>query len=212
MRKTMLILLLAIPTAAFGDDVKPTDEQVLAWLRELEPLPKVHYSWPVPLEKLSVELLHEYVRLTQAVSVSGEWSTPEQIEPFYAAYRKLSALIDDPANQLVARLRSGDLLATHNHRVLHGRKAFVSGSGERRLQLSYMEYDDLLSRIRLLHNALAAENVNLIRRPVDSKPFSLVVHFCNVASGAVYRIDFCRRDNGSFALFRGGIGLAIIFS
>ena len=27
-------------------------------------LPKVHYSWPVPLETMSDELLFEYVRLT----------------------------------------------------------------------------------------------------------------------------------------------------
>lgn len=62
--KTILILLLAIPAATFGADTNATDGQVLAWLRELKPLPKVHYSWPVPLETMSDELLFEYVRLT----------------------------------------------------------------------------------------------------------------------------------------------------
>ena len=91
MHKTILILLLAIPASVFGHDPKPTDEQVLAWLKELEPLPKVHYSWPVPLETLPDELLHEYVRLTSAISLSGEWGTAEQIERAVAICKRVNA-------------------------------------------------------------------------------------------------------------------------
>jgi hypothetical protein len=80
MRPAILILLFTIPSLAVGEDAKPTNAQVLAWLKELKPLPKVHYSWPVPIEKLSEELLHEYVRLTHAVSLSGEWGKPEQVD------------------------------------------------------------------------------------------------------------------------------------
>jgi hypothetical protein len=80
MRITFLILLLIAPSLAVGDDPAPTDEQVLAWLRELKPLPKVHYSWPLPFAKLSDELLIEYARLTHAVSLSGEWAKPEEID------------------------------------------------------------------------------------------------------------------------------------
>ncbi|MEX2630054.1 MAG: TauD/TfdA family dioxygenase [Tistlia sp.] len=75
---------------------------------------------------------------------------PELVEPFYEAYRILARMIEDPANQVVMRMSSGDLVTTHNHRVLHGRKAFDPASGARKLQLSYMDFDDLLSRIRLL--------------------------------------------------------------
>ena len=75
---------------------------------------------------------------------------PELVEPFYEAYRIFARMIEDPANQVVMKMASGDLVTTHNHRVLHGRKAFDPSSGARKLQLSYMEFDDLLSRIRLL--------------------------------------------------------------
>ena len=75
-----LILILLGASGTRAEDVKPATAQVLAWLRELKPLPKVHYSWPVPMEKLSDELLHEYVRLTHAVSLSGEWGKPEQVD------------------------------------------------------------------------------------------------------------------------------------
>ncbi len=90
MHKTILILLLVLPTHALGHDPKPTDAQVLAWLRELKPLPKVHYSWPVPFDKLSDDLLYEYVRLTNAVSVSGEWGTTEQIEQSVAVCKRVN--------------------------------------------------------------------------------------------------------------------------
>jgi hypothetical protein len=92
MHKMMLILMLAIPTCAIGDDSKPTDSQVLEWLRELKPLPKVHYSWPVPLDRMSDELLFEYVRLTQAVSLSGEWGTAEQMDQAVAVCQRVNAL------------------------------------------------------------------------------------------------------------------------
>jgi hypothetical protein len=91
MYKVVLILLLAFPTCVLAHDSKPTDQQILAWLKELKPLPKVHYSWPVPMEKLSDDLLHEYVRLTSAISLSGEWGTAEQIEHAVSVCKQVNA-------------------------------------------------------------------------------------------------------------------------
>lgn len=59
------------PDAVDGDD----PAQILAWLRELDPLQKTHYSWPVPGSRIIHEtdpLIHEYVRLTGAVSMRLE--------------------------------------------------------------------------------------------------------------------------------------------
>lgn len=52
----------------------------LTWLKALDPLVKVHYSWPIPLNTVYDEILYEYVRLTHAISLSGEWVTTEQID------------------------------------------------------------------------------------------------------------------------------------
>jgi hypothetical protein len=69
----------------------PVSSTLLSQLRQLKPLPKVHYSWPLPFEKLSDELLYEYVRLTHAASLSGEWCKPKQIERCVSICKKVNA-------------------------------------------------------------------------------------------------------------------------
>ena len=72
------------------------------------------------------------------------------VEPYYEAHRVMSALIEDPANRVQFKLEPGDVLAMHNHRVMHGRKAYDPSSGRRHLELGWMNFDHLLSRIRVL--------------------------------------------------------------
>ena len=69
----LMNLLLVLP-------MTESDSQIVKQLRELKPLPKVHYSWPLPWKKLSDDLLFEYARITHAVSLSGEWTNPQNIE------------------------------------------------------------------------------------------------------------------------------------
>ena len=81
------------------------------------------------------------------------------VEAFYAAYRKLGAMIDSDTYKHVFKTDSGDLLTVHGHRVLHGRLSFDPASGARHLQDVYMEYDDLMGRRRVLlgtHKPLSA--------------------------------------------------------
>ena len=81
MIRTKIFVLMVVTSGAAGaTEPAVSQEQVLAWLRELKPLPKVHYSWPLPFGSFSDELLLEYARLTHAVSLSGEWSKPEQVD------------------------------------------------------------------------------------------------------------------------------------
>jgi gamma-butyrobetaine dioxygenase len=68
------------------------------------------------------------------------------IDRFYRAYHRLSALVLDPANQVDFRLNAGDLLVVHAHRVLHGRRSYDPSSGRRHLQDVYFEYEDLANR------------------------------------------------------------------
>lgn len=89
--RCLIISLLMIPVTGQADEVKPDDQQILSWLAELEPLPKVHYSWPVPLGKVPPELLYEYVRLTHAVSLSGEWSSQEQVDQAVAVCQRVNS-------------------------------------------------------------------------------------------------------------------------
>lgn len=77
----------------------------------------------------------------------------DKMETFYHAYRMLGKLVEDPANMVQFRLNTSDMMATNNLRVMHGRKSYDVNSGDRHLQLSYMDFDDVLSRIRMIKKA-----------------------------------------------------------
>ncbi len=65
------------------DPTLPSEEQLTAWLADLPPLPKVHYSFPIP-QTMLVEpidpLLSQYVRVSRAVSVAGEGVNESQLK------------------------------------------------------------------------------------------------------------------------------------
>lgn len=73
----------------------------------------------------------------------------ESMAGYYAAYRRLAELIEDPALALRFRLDPGELFMVDNQRVLHARDAFT-GSGERWLQGCYADKDGLLSSLTAL--------------------------------------------------------------
>ncbi len=55
--------------------IVPAELPILEWMRELTPLRKVHYSWALPqslMDATSAEL-YEYVRLSNACSLSAQW-------------------------------------------------------------------------------------------------------------------------------------------
>lgn len=78
------------------------------------------------------------------------------VEPFYDAYRKFTMILESPDNMISFKARKGTMIATHNHRVLHGRAAFDPSTGHRHLQLSYLDFDDVVSRIRMIRKSQAA--------------------------------------------------------
>ena len=79
-----------------------------------------------------------------------------ETEYYYTAYNALSRLIHSPDNQLIVKVRPGEMMVVNNHRILHGRKEFRPETGGRHFQQVYMEVDDLLGRIRVLRQTLAA--------------------------------------------------------
>ena len=82
----------------------------------------------------------------------------DRVEPFYAAYHALCAMVNDPANQVRFRLGKGDMWASHNHRVAHGRTAFNTGGAPRHLQHAYMNFDDVRSRARVIRRTRAGRS------------------------------------------------------
>lgn len=68
---------------------------------------------------------------------------------WYAAYRRLSDIIDDTAMEVQFKLSPGEAFIVDNTRVLHARKGY-SGAGNRWLQGCYADKDGLLSTLAAL--------------------------------------------------------------
>ncbi len=78
-------------------------------------------------------------------SLSAVTDVPfEKMDVWYAAYRRLGEIIDDPAMEVTFRLDPGEAFIVDNTRVLHARKAY-SGTGKRWLQGCYADKDGLWS-------------------------------------------------------------------
>ena len=76
----------------------------------------------------------------------------EHMADYYAAYRRLSEIINDNRLEVSFRLNPGDCFVIDNTRVLHAREAF-SGSGTRWLQGCYADIDGLKSRLKVLQKS-----------------------------------------------------------
>ena len=70
----------------------------------------------------------------------------DKMDTYYAAYRRLGEIIDDPDMEVTFRLEPGECFVVDNTRVLHARKAY-SGTGTRWLQGCYADKDGLLSKL-----------------------------------------------------------------
>ncbi len=75
---------------------------------------------------------------------------PEELAPYYAAYRRFMAMTRSPEYLLSFRLQAGEMIVFDNRRILHGREAFEPGVGHRHLHGCYVDRADWDSRIRVL--------------------------------------------------------------
>ncbi len=70
----------------------------------------------------------------------------DKMEAYYAAYRQLGEIIDDPAMGVSFKLEPGESFIVDNTRVMHARLGY-SGAGSRWLQGCYADKDGLLSTL-----------------------------------------------------------------
>lgn len=80
-------------------------------------------------------------------SAAAFTDTPyNDMDAYYAAYRRFAELIEDPSMEVTFKLKPGELFIVDNTRVLHARKGF-SSTGRRWLQGCYADKDGLLSTL-----------------------------------------------------------------
>ncbi|WP_020396241.1 TauD/TfdA family dioxygenase [Thiolinea disciformis] len=75
---------------------------------------------------------------------------PEVMDAFYPAFRKFGQMLQDPKYLMRFRLNAGECIVFDNHRVVHGRSAFVAGSGARHLRGCYVDRNEMRSTYRVL--------------------------------------------------------------
>ena len=79
----------------------------------------------------------------------------DDMEAYYAAYRRFAEIVDDPGMAMAFKLEPGESFIVDNTRVLHARKGY-SGAGSRWLQGCYADKDGLLSTLAALELEAAA--------------------------------------------------------
>jgi len=77
----------------------------------------------------------------------------DEMERYYAAYRRLGEIIDDPAMAVSFKMAPGESFIVDNTRVLHARTGYAGSSGNRWLQGCYADKDGLLSTLSALRAA-----------------------------------------------------------
>ncbi|XP_038048381.1 gamma-butyrobetaine dioxygenase-like [Patiria miniata] len=82
----------------------------------------------------------------------------DDVKAMYSALQSFSKLLESPENAYYVKLQKGDMVVVNNHRVLHGRTPFED-SNERYLELGYVDWDHVTSRMRVLQNKLNSDKV-----------------------------------------------------
>jgi gamma-butyrobetaine dioxygenase len=75
---------------------------------------------------------------------------PDDIDRFYEAFSLLESFILEKGYQYEYLMKSGDLVLFANRRVLHGRHQFNPLSGSRWLKGTYVGWDEVKDRIRMM--------------------------------------------------------------
>jgi len=80
----------------------------------------------------------------------------EEITGAYFAMQRLGYVANSDEFQIRYQFAPGDLVAFDNRRVLHGRESFDATAGVRRLRGTYLDSDEVYSRVRVLRRHLTS--------------------------------------------------------
>ena len=95
--------------------------------------------------------INHNVKVYYAPPFMGRLEAPHNmVEKFYAAFHNFEKILKDPNMIYQYKLRPGDCAIFANRRVLHGRQSFDATSGRRHLRGTYVDWDVLMDRYRVL--------------------------------------------------------------
>nr|XP_019954944.1 PREDICTED: gamma-butyrobetaine dioxygenase [Paralichthys olivaceus]XP_019954945.1 PREDICTED: gamma-butyrobetaine dioxygenase [Paralichthys olivaceus] len=78
-----------------------------------------------------------------------------QVQPFYRAMKLFCDIMSRPENVVDYKMEPGDIATFDNWRLLHGRRSYVTRPDcSRHLEGAYLDWDEVMSRLRLLRNSV----------------------------------------------------------
>ncbi|XP_072030289.1 gamma-butyrobetaine dioxygenase-like [Amphiura filiformis] len=83
------------------------------------------------------------------------------VPAIYQALKMFQNKLHDPVNLFKYKLQAGDIICLNNYRVLHGRADFkVTETTNRHLEGTYMDWDQVNLRMRVLQTEMDQKNIN----------------------------------------------------
>ena len=138
------------------------EQQIIGWLTKLDPLPKIHYSYPLPLKRMSDDLLFEYARITNAISISGEWHKEKDIDRVVRIAKKVNELkpknpVSIGINYSIWHRRFGKNLSPMDTGVTYTEELELLKENlesiKKKLAKANLKYDDKIEVSRLLFDS-----------------------------------------------------------
>jgi len=105
------------------------------------------YRWEAPIIGLDQQGELREVRLLP-FSRAPLKADYDYMDDIYAALKCFMEMVNSPEYQMTFPFKAGDLIMFDNRRLLHGRGEFYPKTGDRALRGTYIERDDVLSKIR----------------------------------------------------------------
>lgn len=138
-------------------EIRETDPQMFALLCETK-LPFRFHDGDCDLRyrapTIALDADGEFFQIRHHLALTAPLDAPFAETPaIYRALRSFAALCRDRRFALDLRLAPGEIAVFNNRRILHGRRAFNPATGARHLQGCYVDWDETLSRIRVLERA-----------------------------------------------------------
>ncbi|XP_028257370.1 gamma-butyrobetaine dioxygenase [Parambassis ranga] len=80
-----------------------------------------------------------------------------QVQPFYRGLKAFYDIMNQPDNVVAYSMQPGDIVTFDNWRLLHGRRSYTSSPDRlRHLEGAYLDWDEVMSRLRILRSAVQA--------------------------------------------------------
>ncbi|XP_028404275.1 gamma-butyrobetaine dioxygenase-like isoform X2 [Dendronephthya gigantea] len=102
----------------------------------------------------------DFIVSNMLMSEIDKYTTVDQLLQFHDAYHELMKILYAPENTVDYHMSPGQIAVIQNTRVLHGRTALDTTAGplKRWIQVTYMDWDAVFSKLRVLQRKLGLKS------------------------------------------------------